>query len=61
MQYANSLIRCQLKTIVQVNPFHVYDLTEGFHFMLTKAVAVLTALLWFTEIRNHDEYLVRVF
>lgn len=59
MQYANSLIGRQLKTIVQTNPFHVYDLTDEFHFMLTKAVAVLTALLWFTEIRNLDEYLVR--
>lgn len=58
MQYTNSFIGQQLKAIVQTNPFHVYDLTDKFHLMLTKAVAVLTALLWFTEIENLKEYLV---
>ena len=56
MQYANSLIGRQLKTIVQTNIFHVYDLTDELHFLLTKAVGVLTA--WYTEIKNLDEYLV---
>jgi len=58
MQYVNSLIGRQLKTIVQTNAFHVYDLTDELHFLLTKAVGVLTALLWYTEIKNLDEYLV---
>jgi hypothetical protein len=58
MQYANSLIGRQLKTIVQTNIFHVYDLTDELYFLLTKAVSILTALLWYTEIKNLDEYLV---
>ncbi|KAJ7859305.1 hypothetical protein B0H14DRAFT_3084960 [Mycena olivaceomarginata] len=42
MQYAGSLIGRQFKTIAQVNIFHIRDL--------------LSALLWFPEIRNLEEY-----
>jgi hypothetical protein len=58
MQYANSLIGRQFKTITQVNVFHVYDLVDDTRYLLTKAVGELAALLWFTEIRNQQEYLV---
>jgi hypothetical protein len=58
MQYANSLIGQQFKTIAQINVFHVYNLVDRMWYLLTKAVGELAALLWMPEIWNMDEYLI---
>ncbi|KAJ7477986.1 hypothetical protein B0H11DRAFT_2424571 [Mycena galericulata] len=57
MQYANSLIGRQFKTIAQVNVFHVHDILSPELFAVWRAVGEFSALIWVPEIRNLDEYL----
>ncbi|KAJ7202121.1 hypothetical protein GGX14DRAFT_571015 [Mycena pura] len=57
MQYANSLIGRQFKTIAQVNVFHVHGIVTDEQFATWRAVGELATLNWVPEIRNVDEYL----
>ncbi|KAJ7677630.1 hypothetical protein B0H17DRAFT_1161361 [Mycena rosella] len=57
MQYANSLIGRQFKTIAQVNVFHVHGIVTPEQFTTWRAVGEFSALIWVPEIRNLDEYL----
>ncbi|THU89472.1 hypothetical protein K435DRAFT_821397 [Dendrothele bispora CBS 962.96] len=57
MQYANSLIGRQLKTVCQTAVFHVYGLLNDDMLCIWRSVGELSALLWFPEIRDLKTYL----
>jgi hypothetical protein len=59
LQYKNSLVGKHFKAIQQLAIFHLHDLCTANVFNLWKANGILGALLWFPEIRDLDDYLVR--
>ncbi|KAF8918454.1 hypothetical protein CPB85DRAFT_1468926 [Mucidula mucida] len=60
MQYAGSLIGTQFKILAQTNIFHVRGIVLEEQFSIWRAVGELSALLWFPEIRNLQEYLADI-
>ncbi|KAJ7209175.1 hypothetical protein GGX14DRAFT_566353 [Mycena pura] len=57
MQYANSLIGRQFKSIAQVNVFHVHRIVTDDQFTTWRVVGELSAHIWVPEIANVEEYL----
>lgn len=58
IQYANSLVGRQLKTIAQSFVFVAYDLVPLDLFSVWKAIGELTALLWMPEITDPRQHQV---
>ena len=59
VQYRNSLIGRHFKTIAQTIAFTLHGLVDDGIRTLWAAVGNMSALLWYTEIKNIDEYCVR--
>ncbi|KAI9068297.1 hypothetical protein FKP32DRAFT_1562016, partial [Trametes sanguinea] len=56
IQYANSLIGRQLKTLAQTTAFHVHDMLPQPRFKLWLAIGEMTSLIRFPEIHDKETY-----
>lgn len=58
VQYRNSLIGRQFKTIVQIVPFTLHGLVDGQYCDMWAAAGNMVSLIWFPEIENMTDYSV---
>ncbi|KAJ7331434.1 hypothetical protein DFH08DRAFT_814739 [Mycena albidolilacea] len=58
VQYANSLIGRQFKSLLQCAVFQLHDLVSENHFRAWKTVGELSALLWYPEIDDMESYCI---
>ncbi|EJD45161.1 hypothetical protein AURDEDRAFT_165704 [Auricularia subglabra TFB-10046 SS5] len=57
MQYKNNLIGRHFKALLQLQVFHTHEICTPERFTLIKATGALAAFLWFTEIKEMEQYL----
>ncbi|KAJ7733552.1 hypothetical protein DFH07DRAFT_780573 [Mycena maculata] len=60
IQYRNNLIGKHFKTMMQILPFHVHQISTPEQFALIKAAGELGARLWVPEIDDMDQYLAQI-
>lgn len=59
LRYKNSLVGKHFKALQQLSIFHPHGLCSDAVFDLWKANGILGALIWYPEIKDLDDYLVR--